>query len=231
MERFIYEGHMGGLYCTDYRQNFEDLYCEQCGDSDWELGSAKTLAEAWNLLKDKTDTFNESKCSTCSHNGDYDYCDEQCEEYQHSGGYSLPYIMEFLVENFECKNLHYIYLISKHVNNNNYILVDCDIKGFKFGEKHALPKSICPFEEYVPIMAQNLTVFLDGPCKDLKEISVKKIKGNVIHIYECIEEMDEEYPNKNWQDSASYKDNSWYGYMSKEKIQLIDEQKELSVLL
>lgn len=227
MGQYIYESHMGGLYCTEYSQDFEDLYCEQCGDSDWELGYANNLEEAWKLLESNTATFDETVCDTCPHNDDYEYCDEHCEEYQHSGGYSLPFVMEFLVENFECKNLHYIYLISRHTDGKDWVLVDCDPRGFKFGERHALPKMVCPFEKYVPMMARSLTGFLDGPCKDLKEVAVRKTHNGFIHIYECIEEMDEEYPKENWKDAASYKDNSWYGYMLKDKVKLIDEQEEL----
>lgn len=49
---YIYEGHMGSLYTSDYELDYEDLYCEQCGDSDWLIGRAETREEAWNLLKD-----------------------------------------------------------------------------------------------------------------------------------------------------------------------------------
>ena len=227
--KYIYEGHMGGLYCTDYE--VEDTYCEQCGDSDWLIGTASTLEEAWNLLKLLTDTFDDSKCKNCSHKDDYDYCDEECEEAIHSGGYNLAYVMQFLTENFKCKEMHSIYLISKHIHDNNYILVDCDIKGFKFGERHGLPHDNCPFSEYVPLMARSLTTFLDGPCKDLKEIAVRKTSNGFIHVYECIEEMDEEYPKENWKDVASYRDKSWYGYMPKGKINLISDQEELKQYL
>lgn len=226
MGKYIYEGHMGGLYCTDYSQDYEDLYCEQCGDSDWELGYAENLEDAWNLLKDKTATFDDSICETCPHNEDYDYCDEKCEGYKHSGGFTLSHVMEFLVKNFECKKLHYIYLISKHYEDPNYVLVDCDPDGFKFGEKHALPHTISPFEEYVPMMARSLTMYLDGPCKDLKEIAVRKTYNGFIHIYECTEEKGE-YSNEDWKDRASYKGNSWYGYVEKENIKLIEKDEEI----
>ena len=52
---YIYEGHMGNLYTVDYPLEYEDLYCEQCGDSDWLIGFARNKKEAWNLLKDVTD--------------------------------------------------------------------------------------------------------------------------------------------------------------------------------
>ena len=52
---YIYESHMGGLYTSDKSLDYEDLYCEECGDSDWLIGYAETREEAWNLFKDETD--------------------------------------------------------------------------------------------------------------------------------------------------------------------------------
>lgn len=52
---YIYEGHLGTLYTSDELLDDDFLYCEVCGDSDWLIGRANTKAEAWNLLKDKTD--------------------------------------------------------------------------------------------------------------------------------------------------------------------------------
>ena len=52
---YIYESHMGGLYTSDEPLDYEDLYCEECGDSDRLIGYAETREDAWNLLKDDTD--------------------------------------------------------------------------------------------------------------------------------------------------------------------------------
>lgn len=52
---YIYEGHLGSLYVSDELLDDDFLYCSICGDSDWLIGYANTKAEAWNLLKDKTD--------------------------------------------------------------------------------------------------------------------------------------------------------------------------------
>lgn len=53
---YIYENHLGGgLYTSDYELDYEDLYCEQCGDSDWFVGEAETKEEAYELLKDDYD--------------------------------------------------------------------------------------------------------------------------------------------------------------------------------
>ena len=52
---YIYESHMGGLYTSDDILDYEDLYCEECGDSDGLIGYAETREEAWNLFKDDKD--------------------------------------------------------------------------------------------------------------------------------------------------------------------------------
>lgn len=68
---YIYESHMGGIYVSDDFRDFDDCYCEQCGDYDQLIGYAETREEAWNLLKDETDI-----------NG--------------SGGWDYEYVQEFL---------------------------------------------------------------------------------------------------------------------------------------
>ena len=51
---YIYESHMGSLFVSDDILDYEQTYCETCGDSDFLLGYAETREEAWNLLKDNT---------------------------------------------------------------------------------------------------------------------------------------------------------------------------------
>lgn len=43
--RWVYEGHLGTLYTTDRPIPNEALYCEQCGDYDWEMGRFATLED------------------------------------------------------------------------------------------------------------------------------------------------------------------------------------------
>ena len=73
---YIYEGHLGGLYTSDEPLDYEDLYCEECGDSDSLIGYAETRSEAWNLLKDETDI------GGC-------------------GGWDCDYVQEFINSNWE----------------------------------------------------------------------------------------------------------------------------------
>lgn len=60
MRAWVYELHMGGLRTSDTPITYEDLYCEQCGDSDWEIGEFDTLADflrywADNIYVDNSD--------------------------------------------------------------------------------------------------------------------------------------------------------------------------------
>lgn len=73
---YIYEGHMGSLYTSDTFLEYDDLYCEQCGDSDWLVGHADTGEGAWNLLKDSTDIDG-------------------------SGGWDYDYVREFILNNWD----------------------------------------------------------------------------------------------------------------------------------
>ena len=52
---YIYESHLGGLYTSIYELDYDELYCEQCGDSDWLIGYATTKEEAWDLLQSDVD--------------------------------------------------------------------------------------------------------------------------------------------------------------------------------
>ena len=60
---------MGGLYTSDEPLGYEDLYCEECGDSDLLIGYANTREAAWNLFTDGTDIDG-------SGGWDYDYVQE-----------------------------------------------------------------------------------------------------------------------------------------------------------
>ena len=93
---YIYEGHLGSLYVSDYEFDYDDLYCEQCGDSDWLIGQAETREEAWNLLEEYVDTFDEAKCKGCAHVN----C-EECENYLNSGGWDRDYVLKFINSNWD----------------------------------------------------------------------------------------------------------------------------------
>lgn len=73
---YIYQGHMGGLYTSDETKDYDDLYCEECGDSDYLIGYAVSKKQAWELLIDDTDV-----------NG--------------SGGWDYDYVQSFINKNWE----------------------------------------------------------------------------------------------------------------------------------
>lgn len=49
----VYESHLGGVYFTEELLDFDDLYCDQCGDSDTHAGYAETWEEVLDLLTDE----------------------------------------------------------------------------------------------------------------------------------------------------------------------------------
>lgn len=44
---YYYISHLGGLYWSDKHYDYDTLYCEECGDSDTDLGWFETFEEAY----------------------------------------------------------------------------------------------------------------------------------------------------------------------------------------
>lgn len=54
---WFYIGHLNGeIYSTDEQQDFADLYCETCGDSDWEIGEFNS-SDAFIKFMTESDNF------------------------------------------------------------------------------------------------------------------------------------------------------------------------------
>lgn len=53
----LYESHLGGLYTADEQIELDYLYCETCGDNDWEIGYYEDLSDLWQLVKNETSIF------------------------------------------------------------------------------------------------------------------------------------------------------------------------------
>lgn len=226
---YIYESHMGGFYTSKELLDSDVTYCETCGDSDYLVGEAKTMEEAWELLKDKTDTFDDSICINCEHKEDYSYCDNECEAYEHSGGFSLHYVMDFLFSYFKTdKKPHYIYLVPKHrVGEDIYLYVNVQPKGCKFGDAHSFLSGVSLFEEFVPKIADSLCIFLDTMQEEsFTKLKTVELKDKFIHIFTC-EEEPETYEVEDWNNKASYQDEGWYGYMNFKDLNVIEEEKEI----
>ena len=73
--RYLYEGHLGNLFSTPYELDYEDCYCDECGDSDYLIGSYETIEEFWNLI--------ENDCDLDGH-----------------GGWSLQYVFPLMASEF-----------------------------------------------------------------------------------------------------------------------------------
>ena len=73
---WVYELHMGGLAADSYPISDGDLYCEQCGDSDWELGEFETLPDFLRYYANNI------------------YVDDG------DGGYPLGYVLDDVAESF-----------------------------------------------------------------------------------------------------------------------------------
>jgi hypothetical protein len=49
---YIYENHISGnCYTSEHELDYDDLYCETCGDSDWPVGYAATDERADEMIK------------------------------------------------------------------------------------------------------------------------------------------------------------------------------------
>lgn len=92
---YIYESHMGGLYANNEELSYEQLYCEQCGDSDSLIGEADSAEEAWALLKP-----NDFVCLSCE---GAEFCENECDKFGENfyGNFSLEYVLTFIGETFD----------------------------------------------------------------------------------------------------------------------------------
>lgn len=84
---YIYESHMGGLYISPDELTLDELYCEECGDSDWLGCVAENWTDVANYLRSQVDLFGL---------GGYDmeYCIDFFNECcQALGGDNLDYLL------------------------------------------------------------------------------------------------------------------------------------------
>lgn len=91
---YIYASHMGGLFASSNELSYEQLYCEECGDSDSLIGEADSAEEAWALLKP-----NDFVCMSCKN---AEFCEHECEKFGENfyGMYALEYVLTFIGETF-----------------------------------------------------------------------------------------------------------------------------------
>lgn len=217
---YIYENHMGGLYSSDYQLDFDDLYCEQCGDSDWELGNYETPEELWEDIKPY-----DLCCIGCKKE---DICEEDCELVEESNysSYDLLYNMSFLAGNFDIENYRYVYLICED-NKSKTIFSAFKPHGHKFGEYHSIPNSFSLNKDLDYKVAISL---VPTTCELIKKpYKIKTIKKNNIEyiIYKCIVNKSED----DNLDSAYYYDDNWYGWLDTKSYHCLPEERFLKDIL
>lgn len=49
---YLYESHMGGTYLSNDLYDYDELYCETCGDSDYLIGEFETIKEYLTLVNE-----------------------------------------------------------------------------------------------------------------------------------------------------------------------------------
>lgn len=74
---WIYESHIDGLYVSKYPKSFYDLYCDECGCCDNQIGVFDNAKEFLEFYADEID----------------------CED--GFGGYTFGYMFKFMKDNFK----------------------------------------------------------------------------------------------------------------------------------
>lgn len=99
---YLYESHLGGLYTSDEQIDFDDLYCEECGGSDWEVGEYEDLRDLWGLVKGEASIFGTGGYAL-SHIATF-FCDKPQEELEEMDDLELLALIEEAVrreDNYE----------------------------------------------------------------------------------------------------------------------------------
>lgn len=228
---YIYESHLGGLFISDEELDFEQCYCEECGDSDNDLGFANTYTEAWDILKEETNTFDASVCEICPHNEDYDYCDNECLSYMHSGGYNYSYVSKFICESFKNnisdKNIYYV-LAPKHINCNDMLFIN--YKSSKINNSPITFVSNPAFsEDYANLILKDLiAINYNYVEKSLTKVGEFIDDDNKYIVYTCLTNEPDADEDGDWKCIAIPGDNGYYGYTNIETILEKAENKKLA---
>lgn len=98
---YVYESHLGGLYTSDWPLEHEFLYCEQCGDYDWEYGPYDSVIE---FIED----FSDDIC-VVGYEGGYgiDYIQEICEDLTDEQIRDI--VLQTRIKNRSCVACHHYY--------------------------------------------------------------------------------------------------------------------------
>ena len=218
---YIYENHMGGLYSSEWQLDYDDLYCEQCGDSDWEIGNFETPEELWNLIKPY-----DLCCIGCKK---ADECEAACDLIEDENAYysyDLLYCMEFLAETFDFEEMRYIYLICRDKQTKR-LFVKFQPLDYKFGKYHQLPNSFSLNKELDDKIALSLIPITSEVVKKPKKVKTIKVNDITYVVYECVVNKDED----DQIDGAYYYDDNWYGWLNSKDYNYLPQEEFLEGLL
>lgn len=208
---FIYECHMGGFYTSEHKLSFDEIYCEQCGDSDHLIGEADTAKEAWDLFKNDTQTRVtpncECVCENENYNGECPYEKECFAEYDYGS------VAKFISKDFANTITEPIkmVLIYKHINYDNAIFV----KSVNFKEKEEYEFPILPtLDENITLHVWNLINLNDDYVEaSLRKVGTKKIDDTKYIFFEALSKEKEKI------NDFRYADGFWCGFVPIENAQ------------
>lgn len=204
----LYESHTGGLYATEEPQELEALYCEQCGDSDREIGTFETVEELWDFIKPSY-----FACIGCENTEECDSIDECDKVDANVMNYVLLNCMELLSEFAEDGKGETVSLICKNKTDGK-IFVNFKPKGYKFGEKLALPSSFCLAPEMEEKVAYSLIPVQFEIVKKPEKKHASKDGKTVFWYCEVLPDPED----KHEEDSAWWYMDGWYGWTLEENI-------------
>lgn len=223
---YLYRSHLGGLYTTSEPLDYDAMYCEECGDSDTEIGYfADNDAEGiWNEIKP------DNLCCIDCENKDCDYeteenCDKHSENYN-MNSCGLLYGMKFIAENINFNKYTYVYLICEDEKTGE-IYVDFEPVRKKFGQFHAIPNSFCFKKELEGKVAICLIPFVENIVKSPEKIAVIKDGKRTNIVYKCIVNRDADTQP----DAVSWDGEGWRGWLTPSLYVPVENEKWIGDVL
>lgn len=211
---YFYQSHLGGIYASKELYDSDRLYCDECGDSDWYLGEANTLDEAWELLKSETALI-PFPCDDCPHIADPD--NQKCDTCElgkaydkSSGGYSVTYVMDMLTEYFEIERPTYVYMIELDNTKSACVVRWVKKRNDEEKQQHEIPHCFCYDDSLKDMIAHELLAYF-GAFEDFteeKEFELVSFSQNGIRYIVYIRKTSAVN-----NDYCEYYDNDWYGFV------------------
>ncbi len=232
----IYESHMGGIFASSEPIPFEELYCEQCGDSDHEIGYVDDddPEAAWELL-----TPNDLVCIGCmdivnDENDSDEECDDACVNCTKvsscgiGGMYDLCYVMHFIEEVFQVDRRQRVYVILTNEDGAVYVQ---DAKEDDFFKKQVLLSCFCLKEDLASKIALSLIPAGYADPRKLKRIDTVTRNGATCYIFKYESDHRDYIEKAEHPDAAWHCGDDWVAWFKPEEISLAHTQEWLTPYL